>query len=253
MLNPQRVAAGLFNVTAESGIDINSTSESSDTLLKEFLNKPKINVGQEFQARIPELQSRYETYNHHLDEDKLQWNPMANQNEKQIQRFIELAKSSAVPLGIHSEEMALQALLDAQGEIHIAILAMLQTPGQPLHKRWNSIEIETFLKGLEMHGKDFYRIACDISEKTTADCVQLYYFWKKLCVDYKKTHLNSLASDNDTVNGSDDGYSSGHQMQYQHQQHNHHHLSIGSEPRPHVCEVPDCSAVSRSFCSTERI
>lgn len=59
-----------------------------------------------------------------------------------------------------------------------------------------------------------------IPNKTTADCVQFYYFWKKLRVDYKASY-----SANDNTDGM---------------QHMHQHV----EMRPHVCEMPDCSAVS---------
>lgn len=30
-----------------------------------------------------------------------------------------------------------------------------------------------------------------IPNKSTLDCVQLYYFWKKLCINYKSLHLKS--------------------------------------------------------------
>lgn len=61
-----------------------------------------------------------------------------------------------------------------------------------------------------------------MQNKTPADCVQLYYFWKKLSVDYKVTTINS---DTEHIGGS----------LVQAQSH--------VEVRPHVCEMPDCSAV----------
>lgn len=55
-----------------------------------------------------------------------------------------------------------------------------------------------------------------LGSKTTGECVQMYYFWKKLCVDYKVTHLKTETPPQNHAN----------------------------DPKPYVCEIPDCSAVS---------
>jgi hypothetical protein len=129
--------------------------------------------------------------------------------------------------------------------------------------------MEQFLKGLEKHGKDFASIARDILHKTTGDCVQLYYFWKKLCNEYKATHLpkatrqsslrecsNFIANkhnNNDDffdyvdssnsmmLNGNGNGHNHNNSTAAANNNNNNNH---NSELRPHVCEVPDCSAVS---------
>lgn len=64
-----------------------------------------------------------------------------------------------------------------------------------------------------------------ITTKTTSDCVQFYYFWKKLCIDYKESHLNNEQNATDNNNGNSV-------------------TTNQQEVRPHVCEMPDCSAVS---------
>lgn len=71
------------------------------------------------------------------------------------------------------------------------------------------------------NGASFFQI----KTKTTGDCVQFYYFWKKLCVDYKFTHLST---DQPPPEPMADGQAN----------------TAQPEARPHVCEMPDCSAVS---------
>lgn len=267
ILNPERHAPGLFSSIPQNqknlelleqfdNSNLNSCSEFNRHSNFDFTEEdvmpitPKINIGCEYQAFIPDCiidsdRSKY-CLDDVYDDEQLLWEPNCNQNEKQLQRFIELAKSSAIPLGSHSEEMALKALLDAQGEIHIAVLSLLQAPTSvtaAIHKRWSTMEMELFLKGLETYGKDFYKIAKEISDKTTGDCVQLYYFWKKLCIDYKKTHLYQ----NNMKSLVDDNYSNDSLLLDCSNiitNTNHTHLTQNNELRPHVCDVPDCSAVS---------
>ncbi|XP_021693695.1 uncharacterized protein LOC5566210 [Aedes aegypti] len=259
MLNPVRTASGLYSTIAstlanQSGSSSDSTVDDTSDIFSEppLPIRPRINLGNDYQANIPECS--HPSY-HHLNQhpDIQYWDPLVSQNEQQITRFVELARSSAVPLGCHSEENALKSLLEAQGEVHIAVLNLLQTPPAGIHRRWTPGEMEQFIRGLELYGKDFCRIASELLPgKATADCVQLYYFWKKLCVDYKTTHLlqhgdNSMKFINVNAYPADDllldhiGYTSNSVKPSSHGQQSSH-LSTGSDVRPHVCEVPDCSA-----------
>lgn len=53
--------------------------------------------------------------------------------------------------------------------------------------RWTSQEMNAFYQGLLDYHKDFSCIARDITTKTTKQCTQFYYLWKKLCPDeYKR-------------------------------------------------------------------
>ncbi|XP_055325066.1 uncharacterized protein LOC129579232 isoform X2 [Sitodiplosis mosellana] len=225
ILDPKRNSPGLYaeiskDATTEDMIDFEFAESAC---VPEFSRKFKVNIGSDFQAIIPsaELKTGYE-WSEEKEREQLLWKPNVLQNDKQIQRFVELAKSSAVPLVCHSEEMALKALHDANGDIPNAILKMLQEPPSSIHNRWQPQEVETFLNGLEMHGKNFYKISKEIPSKTTGNCVQFYYFWKKLCVHYKSTHLSS------ELNSTMDGHSP--------------NVINQQESRPHVCEMPDCSA-----------
>lgn len=70
-------------------------------------------------------------------------------------------------------------------------------------------------------------VVVQIATKTTSDCVQLYYFWKKLSVDYKVTHVggHETAAEATSPKATTSG-------------------THAAELRAHVCEMPDCSAVS---------
>ena len=290
MLNPERSGtAGLYASAAGGSVvepDLDSTMDSTSDIFSEppLPIRPRINLGPDYQATLPDCaRPAYAApFQPGVPPVQRLWDPALAPNDRQLQRFIELARSSAAPLGCHSEENALRALLEANGEIHQAILGMLQGPPATIHRRWTADEIEQLIQGLEEYGKDFHRIARDLLPgKSTGDCVQMYYFWKKLGIDYGKgttalaagpkygglhgalsptpsppaptppvedlllDHLDYTASASagatmprgQQAGGSNSG----------HLQPNGHGSSTASDVRPHVCEVPDCSAVSRAI------
>lgn len=161
MLNPKRNASGLYKDIAKDILDDVIHFDFTDApCVPEFVTKSKVNIGSDFQAIIPMEYSNFCIEN---IEEQILWNPNTLPNERLAQRFVDLAKSTAVPLGCHSEEMALKALQEANGETHKAILSMLQEPPTSIHKRWHQQEVEIFLKGLEEYGKNFYKIAKEVS------------------------------------------------------------------------------------------
>ncbi|XP_061387051.1 homeobox protein 5-like [Musca vetustissima] len=221
ILNPERKGHGLYcNVLKELGCSLLSFDNFDDfdddpVGLVDFSDESKVNLGSAYQASIPAFIAN----NTEIEETvaaELMWNPDCQRDEKILMRFIDLSKSSAVPLGSHTEEVALQTLLQAQGNTATAVLNLLQTQSNSFQMKWSSQELECFLKGLEKHGKEFSKISKELGTKSTGECVQMYYFWKKLCVDYKVTHLKTETPP---------------QIQ--------HHTA---DPKPYVCEIPDCSA-----------
>ncbi len=253
MLNPERNGTGLFS-TIPSNLLNDFNFDEGDMM--DFFEKPRVNIGTDYQATLPS--ENVEKYDEKKSCETLLWRPNVLDDDRQLDRFIELVKSSAVPMGTHSVESALKVLMESQGEIHVAVLKLLQcTTDNSLEKRWSQIEMEQFLKGLEKHGKNFSNIARDILHKTTGDCVQLYYFWKKLCNEYKSTHLPKTTRQCNFIaynNNNDDFFDYVDSNGTGNNGHNNHNNSTAaannnnnihnSELRPHVCEVPDCSAVS---------
>lgn len=161
MLNPERLGPGLYSsITRDILDDVLDFNFNETDIIPEIIEKSRVNIGSDFQASIPQLFDDDEIPSY----DQLLWDPCVLTDERQLQRFVDLAKSSSVPLGCHSEEMALQALQDANGETHVAIFAMLQATPAAIHNRWQQREIEIFLKGLEDFGKDFRKISKEVNK-----------------------------------------------------------------------------------------
>lgn len=176
ILDPKRNAPGLYaevsEISKDPSDDLIDFEFAENSCVPEFTRKLKVNIGSDFQAVIPSAETKSVTDDDSDDREiELQmWHPNVIPNEMRIQHFVELAKSSAVPLGCHSEEMALKALQEANGEIPNAILKMLQEPPSAIHNRWQPQEVETFLNGLEIHGKNFYKISQEVSHKLQYLC-----------------------------------------------------------------------------------
>ncbi|KAH8271206.1 hypothetical protein KR018_001447 [Drosophila ironensis] len=217
ILNPDRKGTGLYcNVRKQLGqglFDAFDDDFGDPVGLVDFSDESKVNLGSTYQAQIPSCRPLEDAARDPAGAE-LMWNPEVQEDEKILMRYIDLSKSSAVPMGSHSEEVALQTLLKAGGNSAAAVLSLLQTQSGAFQMKWTAHELEQFLRGLERHGKDFGKIASELLTKTSGDCVQMYYFWKKLCVDYKVSHLKMEP------------------------------VPVSTPPveRPYVCEIPDCSA-----------
>lgn len=203
LLNPDRKAPGLYSNLPKSmlhqdTLDLGDEFEdaSCNSLVTCFLDDSKVNIGTAYQAAIPPMlvegdennnnnnrASFYNTCNYmfsscnqndvvgrgnggedyDVEVDEKIWDPSVQTDDKLLGRFIELSKSSAIPLGYHSEEVALKTLYKSNGDTHVAVLELLQRPSEGEHFKWQPIEIEIFLKGLEKYGKDFRNISKEVS------------------------------------------------------------------------------------------
>lgn len=178
ILDPKRVAPGLYaEVSKDMPEDMIEFDFTENSCVPEFTRKLKVNIGSDFQAIIPSTDVKaeiYECQEIEIEMEQQLWHPCVMQNEKQVQRFVELAKSSAVPLGCQSEEMALKALQESNGDIPGAILKMLQEPPSSIHNRWLPKELEAFLNGLEIHGKNFYKISKEVIAISISKSICIY-------------------------------------------------------------------------------
>ncbi|XP_022116565.2 uncharacterized protein LOC110994315 isoform X1 [Pieris rapae] len=189
ILSPDRDGPGLYVdfISGISGTEAEVLSQFEDN------QTPRINIGAEHQADIPELCS--DRVDLHRVPEQLLWDPGINDalDDNEVRMFMELAMCAAMPVGGHTREFALQTLGECGGDIRAATLRLMSRPPAPAQHeaRWTPDEVEAFLNGLAHYDKDFYRISHLIRTKDSKQCVQFYYFWKKVTRDYKTLYLRS--------------------------------------------------------------
>ncbi|XP_037876150.1 uncharacterized protein LOC105841398 isoform X1 [Bombyx mori] len=199
MLPPERDGSGLY-IDLTAGI----LSENDGLSQTEDVRKPQINIGTNFQAELPELYSDRDDL--HRAPEQLLWDPGINEalEDNEVRMFMELAMCAAMPVGGHTREFALQTLGECGGDIRAATLRLMSRPVVPSQheSRWAPDEVEAFLSGLSHYDKDFFRISQLVRTKDSKQCVQFYYFWKKVTKDYKTQYLRSWCADPHTSQGS---------------------------------------------------
>ncbi|KAH9636448.1 hypothetical protein HF086_006263 [Spodoptera exigua] len=194
ILPPDRDGSGLLiECTAGAG-----TSQTDVLSQLEEPRPPQINIGRDFQAELPALCN--DRIDLHRVPEQLLWDPGINDalDDNEVRMFMELAMCAAMPVGGHTKEFALQTLGECGGDIRAATLCLMSRPAAPTQRhdaRWAPHEVEAFLAGLGHYDKDFYRISQLIRTKDSKQCIQFYYFWKKLTKDYKLLYLRSWAMD----------------------------------------------------------
>ncbi|XP_062969244.1 zinc finger protein 541 [Cynocephalus volans] len=211
MLSPIREGSGLYfntlcSMSAQAGPDqlIGSVFDQVDgsfgiCVVKDdtkISTEPHINIGNRFQAEIPELQERSLAG---IDEHvaSLVWKPwgdvMTNpETQDRVTELCNVACSSVMPGGGTNLELALHCLHEAQGNVQVALeTLLLRGPQKPWSHPladyrytgsdiWTPMEKRLFKKAFCTHKKDFYLIHKMIQTKTVAQCVEYYYVWKKM-------------------------------------------------------------------------
>ncbi|XP_028828227.1 ELM2 and SANT domain-containing protein 1 isoform X2 [Denticeps clupeoides] len=152
--------------------------------------EPRINIGQRYQADIPELRERSGSqYDQHKAE--LVWAPLPEQREERVDDLTQLACSSVLCGGGTNQELAMHCLHECGGNIMEALaLLLLKTPifpkTHPLgdyhysgSDSWTASEKRCFNKGIAAYKKDFFMVQKMVSSKSVAQCVEFYYTYKK--------------------------------------------------------------------------
>ncbi|KAG6455454.1 hypothetical protein O3G_MSEX009219 [Manduca sexta] len=200
ILPPERDGSGLF-----TELSAGQSSSESDVLSQlEEPRLPQINIGPDYQADLPELCN--DRVDLHRAPEQLLWDPGINDalDDNEVRMFMELAMCAAMPVGGHTREFALQTLGECGGDIRAATLRLMSRPPAPTQyeSRWTPDEVEAFLAGLGHYDKDFYRISQLVRTKDSKQCIQFYYFWKKVTKDYKTLYLRSWSMEQQASHGS---------------------------------------------------
>lgn len=167
-------------------------SEEEGELAPETDILPHVNVGPQFQARLPPLDAEEALKTEHRAD--LVWHPQVGDHlaDDDVENYLELSCSAAIPGGGRNREYAFHVLALCQGNLQEATLRLMEREprlpgGHPLLTyrypechRWTREEVERFQEGLATFDKDFLHVAAKVGSKCVQQCVEFYYVWKKV-------------------------------------------------------------------------
>ncbi|XP_066532174.1 mitotic deacetylase associated SANT domain protein a [Hoplias malabaricus] len=155
--------------------------------------EPRINIGSQYQAEIPELQDQALALQ---DQHKAVqvWEPLPEAESSQKERvesLMVMACSSVLNGGGTNVELMHHCLYENKGDI-LKTLEMLMMK-HPVFSRdhhlanyhyagsdcWTVDEKHFFNKGISAYRKDFFLVQKLVRSKTVAQCVEFYYTYKK--------------------------------------------------------------------------
>nr|XP_020650283.1 transcriptional-regulating factor 1 isoform X4 [Pogona vitticeps] len=182
--------------------------------------EPRINIGSEFQADIPELKNRTSV---RKEEHRatLVWKPLPEREDdafqERVTNLLNMCCSSVLTGGGTNLEYGLHSLFEAKGNVMAALEMLLllkptRAKSHPLANyhyagsdRWTPAEKKLFNKALSTYGKDFILVQKMVKSKTVAQCVEYYYTWKKI-MHLGRKHRTRLAEvkDEHLTSGEED-------------------------------------------------
>ncbi|XP_046658292.1 serine-rich adhesin for platelets-like isoform X2 [Homalodisca vitripennis] len=233
---------GELSVSDEGGQETSENAPECDI-------SPHVNIGPQYQCTVPPLRGDHSRVDREPTYDHLLWDPGISRltSDNEVDMYLEFACCAAVPGGGRNKEYALHLLHLCHGNIHEAMLKLMQpTPSLPIghpllsfaytdSDRWSAEEMDAFHQGLNKYDKDFTSIAQEVGSKTVKQCVQFYYLWKKICPeDYKRLRLGrrrNRDSDFEFEFSKSDIPANDVEL-----------VSTSSDSRLFLCEYADCSA-----------
>nr|XP_015802921.2 mitotic deacetylase associated SANT domain protein a isoform X1 [Nothobranchius furzeri] len=157
--------------------------------------EPRINIGQQYQAEIPDLQqlpsSQFDQHKADLvwlPSDASDFNPGARDS---IEDLMNMACSSVLSGGGTNQELVLHCLHECGGKIletleRLMLHDSVFPRGHHLEgyhysgsDSWSAEEKCYFNKGISAYRKDFFLVQKLVRTKTVAQCVEFYYTYKK--------------------------------------------------------------------------
>ncbi|KAL5008597.1 hypothetical protein ScPMuIL_014178 [Solemya velum] len=217
MLSPIRSGSGLFWQLHNShkpmtpmsapiiskGILSRALSDSQFAIIPFFSH---VNVGPQYQVDIPDFSRKSDAQKDFMKAD-LMWDP-----HDVVQSYQDFACSAAVRGSGTNEEYALHLLHLTKGSIQEAMLKLMDPMNRlPANHTllsyiyqesdtWSTEEIEAYQQVLLKCDKDFFKIAKEVKTKTTKQCIQFYYLWKKVCPDeYKRLRTQRRKRESDAL------------------------------------------------------
>ncbi|XP_053488125.1 transcriptional-regulating factor 1 isoform X1 [Ictalurus furcatus] len=170
--------------------DCNATLDPGD---KSSSIKPRINIGCDFQADIPDIQSRSKLTKD-IHKANLLWTPCyldTPEKQQRVDDLLKMACSSVLPGGGMNTEYTLHCLFECSGDIMTTLEKLLSLTAlnhvSSRHTnyhyagsdKWTLQEKRQLNKALLIHNKDFYLIQKMVKTKSVPQCVEYYYTWKE--------------------------------------------------------------------------
>ncbi|KAF3850009.1 hypothetical protein F7725_019728 [Dissostichus mawsoni] len=157
--------------------------------------EPRINIGQRYQAEIPDLRDPASSqFDQHkadvvwltIDDSKL-----IHGDQECMEDFMNMACCSVLRGGGTNQELVLHCFHESGGDfLETLERLMLQDPVFPKDHLlagyhysgsdcWTAEEKRYFNKGISAYRKDFFMVQKLVQSKTVAQCVEFYYTYKK--------------------------------------------------------------------------
>lgn len=170
---------------------------------------PRMRVGGEYQASIPDLLSAEQR----LADDAVNdcrdvlsplkhWDPAARLQEQELDEYIKVARRDHS----YSVEQAMGMLHYHNYSIDAALQDLVNFT--PFPEEWSAEEEVMFQQAFKSHGKSFRRIQSMLTQKSIPQLVQHYYKWKKIrlqsSVIDRKSGSSSVRDDADISETEED-------------------------------------------------
>ena len=156
----------------------------------------EIRVGTSHQAKLPPWEGEVPPIGRPDRYEELTWEP-GRTHDHDLLMYLRAARSMAAFAGMcdggstddgcfaaskdDTTANALDVLHECDYDTGSALQKLVENPVPVgLEKQWSEDETRRFIKGLRIHGKNFYKIRTEfLPEKDTGELITFYYLWKK--------------------------------------------------------------------------
>ncbi|XP_068164342.1 transcriptional-regulating factor 1-like isoform X2 [Antennarius striatus] len=187
LLDPSRTGVGLYSSLSSLHHRRGETSGG-----QEGGAFPCVNVGQDFQAELPQCSEGREESEDESPWEQLLWKPLDDLEESadlqdRVDQLLSVCSSSCLPGGGSNVELALHCLHRCEGNIldtlDLLLFSCSSLTGTYHYSGsdvWTDGEKLLFSAALGTYGKEFSLVQKTVRTKTTGQCVEFFYLSKKL-------------------------------------------------------------------------
>ncbi|CAF0739816.1 unnamed protein product, partial [Rotaria sordida] len=218
MLSPFRKGSGLYyHVFSQTTPAAQQTSTVATPILPstpipDEISGPKINIGKDYQAIIPELQTKID--NDDIDHDELLFSPsqLPYLDERSLEKYEQLSRTNPLLFSprhsptLYPIELVYMLLHEYNGDLQRTLAALLDGTAQgikqcrPLHRYhfpecdiWTKEEVDAFTKAMETSEKNFLLVSQAVGTKSVKQCIEFHYMPKVNLIAREKG-INSLTT-----------------------------------------------------------